>query len=917
MSTMATMKTYMDMANKAAVAAGIATAKGHDSRFFSTTKKGELHELKEELNSPKLPVKRDAIKKVIAAMTVGKDVSSLFPDMINSMQTNNLEIKKLVYLYIINYSKSQPDLAVMGVNTFRRDANDPNPLIRALAIRTMGCVRVDKVVEYLCEPLRRCLKDDDPYVRKTACLCVAKLFDMDAELCADQGFLDLLRDMVSDGNPAVVANAVAALSEISQNSPNPSEVFEVTTPVLQKLLAALNECSEWGQVFLLDSLGPYTPKDASEAESIIDRVTPRLQHSNAAVVMGAVKVIVKMLDYVEDEDQKRVMSRKLAAPLVTLVSSNAPEIVYVALRNIQLIIAARPDILAKDVKVFFCTYKDPLYVKMEKLEVLIQLVREQTAEMVLGELKEYASEVDVEFVRRSVRAIGRCAIKLERTAERCVNVLVELIQTKVNYVVQEAIVTIKDIFRKYPNRYESVIAALCESLESLDDPSAKGAMVWIIGENAERIDNAGEILEMFVDSFGDEIAEVQLALLTATVKLFLARPEGKPLMERVLKLSTEETDNPDLRDRAFIYWRLLTADLEAAKRVVRGEDRPVIEDDSNKLDDALLAELLENVSTLASVYHKPPRSFVKRVVQRVVHKEDVDVLGEEEDKPPVRAKASSSSRKQQQEEEPNLLDFGGNSPQKQQQAGNSKAAAVAAALPVLLAADDERSGGVQISGRFARKDGQLVLVLEMDGEEDLGEKFAAKFNKNTFAIAPVKAGFEALASEGYRAEIPLKIDPNNASKGVAPNLQVEMAVKNQKTGFVAYFTCQLPFYVLFLESPNVDISWDTPGFGTVEGQAEQWPAGGSLPPLLAAHNVASLGGEFYALTISTGSNCICRLGPNQRIEVRCAQQQVLPFVLQGLQDLLALLAEASGSSGSGAAQDAAGSNNLLDLWRNL
>jgi vesicle coat complex subunit len=61
-----------------------------------------------------------------------------------------------------------------------------------------------------------------------------------------------------------------------------------------------------------------------------------------------------------------------------------------------------------------------------------------------------------------VRAIGRCAIKLERTAERCVNVLIELIQTKVNYVVQEAIVTIKDIFRKYPNRYESVIAVLCE-----------------------------------------------------------------------------------------------------------------------------------------------------------------------------------------------------------------------------------------------------------------------------------------------------------------------------------------------------------------------------------------------------------------------------------------------------------------------
>jgi AP-1 complex subunit beta-1 len=42
-----------------------------------------------------------------------------------------------------------------------------------------------------------------------------------------------------------------------------------------------------------------------------------------------------------------------------------------------------------------------------------------------------------------VRAIGRCAVTIERAAEKCVNVLLELIHTRVNYVVQEAIVVIK------------------------------------------------------------------------------------------------------------------------------------------------------------------------------------------------------------------------------------------------------------------------------------------------------------------------------------------------------------------------------------------------------------------------------------------------------------------------------------------
>ena len=56
--------------------------------------------------------------QVIASMTVGKDVSALFPDVINCMQTDNLELKKLVYLYLMNYAKSQPDMAIMAVNTF-------------------------------------------------------------------------------------------------------------------------------------------------------------------------------------------------------------------------------------------------------------------------------------------------------------------------------------------------------------------------------------------------------------------------------------------------------------------------------------------------------------------------------------------------------------------------------------------------------------------------------------------------------------------------------------------------------------------------------------------------------------------------------------------------------------------------------
>jgi len=792
---------------------------GHDSKYFSTTKKGEIPELKEELNSQYKDKRKDAVKKVIAAMTVGKDVSSLFTDVVNCMQTENLELKKLVYLYLINYAKSQPDLAILAVNTFVKDSQDPNPLIRALAVRTMGCIRVDKITEYLCDPLQRCLKDDDPYVRKTAAICVAKLYDINAELVEDRGFLEALKDLISDNNPMVVANAVAALAEIQDSSARP--IFEITSHTLTKLLTALNECTEWGQVFILDSLSRYKATDARDAENIVERVTPRLQHANCAVVLSAVKIILLQMELITSTDVVRNLCKKMAPPLVTLLSAE-PEIQYVALRNINLIVQKRPTILAHEIKVFFCKYNDPIYVKMEKLEIMIKLASDRNIDQVLLEFKEYATEVDVDFVRKAVRAIGRCAIKLERAAERCISVLLELIKIKVNYVVQEAIIVIKDIFRRYPNTYESIIATLCESLDTLDEPEAKASMIWIIGEYAERIDNADELLESFLETFPEEPALVQLQLLTATVKLFLKKPTEGPqqMIQAVLNNATVETDNPDLRDRAYIYWRLLSTDPEAAKDVVLAE-KPVISDDSNQLDSSLLDELLANISTLSSVYHKPPEAFVSRVkaAPRADDEEFADAgeTGYSESPSQGVDVASPSSS----------TGTSSNVPVKQPAAA---ASAVPAPIPDLLGdlmgldnalvpVDEPTASsgpplpvvlpsttgqGLQISAQLVRRDGQIFYDISFEnGTQAVLDGFMIQFNKNTFGLAAGEPLKVPPLQPGASARTLLSmVFSQNVSPG-APNSLLQVAVKNNQQP-VWYFSDKGLLHVFFGEDGKME-----------------------------------------------------------------------------------------------------------------
>jgi len=83
------------------------------------------------------------------------------------------------------------------------------------------------------------------------------------------------------------------------------------------------------------------------------------------------------------------------------------------------------------------------------------------------------------------------------------------LETKVSYVVQEATIVIRDVFRRYPGRYEGIIPKLCENLDLLDEPEAKSAMVWVLGQFADKIDNVDELLDDLLFRFLEESVEVR------------------------------------------------------------------------------------------------------------------------------------------------------------------------------------------------------------------------------------------------------------------------------------------------------------------------------------------------------------------------------------------------------------------------
>ncbi|OBA23516.1 Adaptor protein complex beta subunit [Metschnikowia bicuspidata var. bicuspidata NRRL YB-4993] len=591
--------------------------------FIKGPKKGEAHELRAGLVSQYKLERKDAIERTIQAMTVGKDVLALFPDVLKNIATHDLEQKKLVYLYLMNYAKSNPELCILAVNTFVQDTEDVNPLVRALAIRTMGCIRVDRMVDYMELPLRRTLRDDNPYVRKTAAVCVAKLFDLNAAVCVEHGFVALLKALVHDANPMVVANALSALHEIRGMARgaalgglavDPAELA-VDAAQARVLVACLNECTEWGRISILGCLADYRAQDAGEALHIVERAVPQLQHANAAVVLAAIKVIVHQLDAL-DAAQRPAFLRKLAAPMVSLVSQARPEAQYVGLKNIRILLEKYPQVLTRELRVFFLKYSDPLYLKLEKLEVVVRLACDANSALLLGELREYAMEIEPALVARAVACIAAVAIQLPAAVVPAASTLIGLLDLRGGpLLVNETVARLAQVLRRYPRRNDLVsliVPVVAHHIAQLSDTPALCAYVFLLGEYPGHFSAVPAKLQPLVDGFLAHDPALQLAVLTAVVKIAVASglPAYAPFLQAVLDKATHDCAAPDVRDKAFIYWRLLSSSPAAVQKAVVASRLPPIKTIISSFNPVVLDALVNELATLSSVYHKPAATFI-------------------------------------------------------------------------------------------------------------------------------------------------------------------------------------------------------------------------------------------------------------------------------------------------------------------
>ncbi|AET39868.1 Apl1p Ecym_5078 [Eremothecium cymbalariae DBVPG len=562
--------------------------------------------------------KRHALRKIMVNLTMGNysEMVKLFPEVIECMKVDDdLEVKRICHDYLITLGSAKPEKVSEALPILLRDLNQTtDEQLKIMACRTICSIPLHETVNEAFKYIYDLISKNSPYIllKKTAISALPKLDLFDH--CKTMEIVELLYSELqyAQQDPTVLTSILDSLYKIHDQNESMGQLV-ISYEVCEKMLLMLSKLNEWDKSILLDHLCiSYVPESHEEAHKLIEIVVPQLQHANSSVVLNCLKLITYASNYVESIEQELVS--KISNSVIALLSK-PPELKFLVLRNVILILLSRDrSFLDLEVSYFFIEYNDMIYIKDTKLEILYLLADAENLPQILNELKEYGTDIDIQMSRKAIRAIGNLAVKLESSVKECVNVLIELLGFGVEYIVQEIVSVIKNIMRKYPDDFAYIVPTLTEYIDSIKEPEPKSALVWIISEYSDMLTNFLDLFGEFVYTYKEQHLEVQYTILNCIVVYFVRHPseESEKLCIHVLKCATEELDNPDLRDRAFIYWRLLTFARQQSKAGLNDETIIEIIDGrlplivlNNKLDPYIIEELELNIGTIASVYLKP------------------------------------------------------------------------------------------------------------------------------------------------------------------------------------------------------------------------------------------------------------------------------------------------------------------------
>ena len=498
-----------------------------------------------------------------------KQCLPFFSSVVKNIASPNIEIKKLVYIYVLHYAESEPDLALLSINTIQKSLSDQNPQVRAMALRAMSGIRVPVISQIVSLAIKKGCGDMSPHVRKAAALAIPKCYRLEQTTLPQ--LLEHLSTLLGDRQYYVVGAAVTAFLEVCPDR------IDLIHKHYRTLLRKLVDMDDWGQLALIrlmtcyarqcfprrrakarketskgfyeDELGENSSSSEEidvldpDLELLLKTCKPLLASRNSAVTIAVVRCFLHVgtIEYIDEA----------VGPLVALLRS-PQDLHQVILYNVVSVCLVRPASFVPYVCHFFVRSSDIPEVwrlKIEMLTLIFPHCDQDIKCLILNELEHTTRSNDVLFVREGVRAIGRCAQSDLQTSRRCLNLLLKQASSPDDHLVAEALTVVRHLVQQDPSSHTSTVIRLAKNLDTMTNPNARATVIWLVGEFSGIGDEnniAPDVLRILAQGFADEseIAKLQIVLLAAKVYVhYLNRLDRS--QERVMSNDSKEHVPPE------------------------------------------------------------------------------------------------------------------------------------------------------------------------------------------------------------------------------------------------------------------------------------------------------------------------------------------------------------------------------------
>ncbi|KAF7330482.1 AP complex subunit beta [Mycena venus] len=531
----------------------LSIAKG-SSLYLEPDDKGK--NIRKQLDSSSDREKLDAMKRLVALISKGRNVSEYFAQVVKNVASQNLEIRKLVYIYLLRYAEHEPDLALLSINTFQKDLTDSNPLIRAMALRVLSGIKVPMIGSIVVLAIKKCAADMSPYVRKAAALAIPKCYDLDSTHLP--ALIEIISSLLRDRSPLSIGSVAVA--------------FEATSG---------------GQINLLNLLLRYArtmlPRPSeeeidSDVKFLLTSAEPLFQSRNPAVVLAVTRVFY----YAGPPSYHS----RIVQPLLRLLHTSK-EVERVVVGYVLAVSRSASNLFSAFYHQFLPT--DRRSPAIHSAGIYCQFTCSLHVVYLHVASQDYADDPDDEIVSDAISAIGRCAHSIPECTQQCLTALITMIKNhrgKFYAVVSSAVMVLKYLVQSQLATASSssfaavaataqqsplkIIAQLARRIDDIKHAQARACVLWLVGQYSASnepssgpegvVEWAPDVLRKSAKGFAAESPLVKLQIITLAAKLLVLSPSDRTLSlisGYVLSLAKYDL-NYDVRDRARMMTSLLS-----------------------------------------------------------------------------------------------------------------------------------------------------------------------------------------------------------------------------------------------------------------------------------------------------------------------------------------------------------------------